>query len=76
MEVKDAVLRRIYNLATENKMMLNSVANNAGLTPSTLYSITNHNQRDVKITTIKKICDAFNISLTEFFDDELFSNLD
>lgn len=76
MEVKDAVLRRIYNLANENKMMLNSVANNAGLTPSTLYSITNHKQRDVKITTIKKLCDAFGITLTEFFDDELFNNLD
>lgn len=76
MEVKDAVLRRIYNLANENHMMLNSVANNAGITPSTLYSITNKKQRDVKITTIKKICDAFNITLDEFFDDELFRKLD
>lgn len=76
MEVKDAVLRRIYNLASEKHMMLNSVANNAGITPSTLYSITNRKQRDVKITTIKKICDAFNITLEEFFDDDLFSNLD
>lgn len=76
MEIKDAVLRRIYNLANENHMMLNSVANSAGITPSTLYSITNHNQRDIKITTIKKICDGFNITLQEFFDDDLFSNLD
>ena len=76
METKDAVLRRIYNLANEKHMMLNSVANNAGITPSTLYSITNHKQRDVKISTIKKLCDGFGITLGEFFDDDLFSNLD
>ena len=76
MEIKDAVLRRIYNLVEERKMMLNEVANRAGMTPSTLYSMTSHSQRDVKITTIYKLCNAFNISLQEFFDDEIFTKVE
>jgi len=49
-----------------------------GLTHSALRYIFNEVNVDVKFSTIVKVCNALNMSIVEFFDDELFdlNNLD
>ena len=51
--VKDAVVKRIRALCEEKNIKPNELANRAGLTPSTVYSIFNENRHDVNISTIK-----------------------
>ena len=57
-DVKDAVVKRIRSLCEEQNIKPNELANRAGLTPSTVYSIFNENRHDINISTIKILCDG------------------
>ena len=73
---KDAVVIRIKNICDERGIRLNELANISGITPSTIYSMTDNSRRDVSILTIKKICDGLDMTLGEFFQDSIFDNLE
>ena len=75
MTVKDAVAERFRTLCDEMGIKYNELANLSGVTPSTVYSMFDPRRREVSITTIKKLCDGLEISLVEFFDCQIFSNL-
>jgi len=55
---------------------VNALANAAGITPSTIYSILNPERKDVGIVAIKKLCDGLEMSLEEFFGCDAFRALD
>ena len=74
-DVKDAVVKRIRSLCEEQNIKPNELANRAGLTPSTVYSIFNEKRHDINISTIKILCDGFNMELGEFFSAPEFENL-
>lgn len=76
MMVKDAVVERFIELCKENRIKTNELATRAGLTPSTVYSMLDPKRRDITITTIKKLCDALEITLGEFFSTPAFDNLE
>ena len=44
----------------------------SGLTHSALRYIFNEINTDVKFSTIVKVCNALNISLSEFFNNDIF----
>lgn len=44
----------------------------SGVTPSTVYSLMDETRRDLSITTLKKLCDGLDMTVTEFFDDTVF----
>lgn len=72
--VKNACVKRIKALCEEKNIKPNELANRSGLTPSTVYSIFNENRRDINISTIKILCDGFDMELGEFFSSEEFEN--
>lgn len=76
MGIKEAVVLRIRELCEQNKIKFNTLANESGLTPSTVYSVLDEKRRDIGILVLKKICDGLNITITEFFDTDLFRNLE
>ena len=76
MNAKEAVVARIKTLCDEKNIRINELANISGMTPSTIYSMTDERRRDVSILTVKKICDGLEITLKEFFNDPLFESLD
>lgn len=76
MNAKDAVVKRIESICMTREIKLNELANISGITPSTIYSMTDSSRRDVSILTIKKICDGLDITLTEFFNDSIFDTLE
>lgn len=76
MSVKDMVVERFRELCRERGMRLNELANLAGVTPSTVYSMTDPRRRDVSIVTIKKLCDGLEIPLGEFFSTPGFEALE
>lgn len=44
--------------------------------PSTVYSMMDPKRKDLSILTIKKLCDGLDITITEFFNDEIFLSLE
>ncbi|MBR6402255.1 MAG: helix-turn-helix transcriptional regulator [Eubacterium sp.] len=76
MNAKDAVVKRIISICNQRNIKLNELANISGITPSTIYSMTDETRRDISILTIKKICDGLEITLTDFFNDPIFESLE
>jgi hypothetical protein len=76
MNVKEAVAKRIVELCEQRKIAINTLGINAGVSPSTIYSMLNSKSQNPGVVSIKKICDGFDISIREFFDSPLFDNLE
>ncbi len=76
MSVKDVVAERFKELCQQRNIKVNELANIAGVTPSTAYSMLDEKRRDVSIVTIKKFCDGLEITLGEFFSTPAFDALE
>ena len=76
MGVKDAVVQRFQDLCSERNIRFNELATLSGVTPSTVYSLMDSRRREVSITTIKKLCDGLDLTLKEFFDANVFYELE
>ncbi len=76
MSVKDTVAQRIKQLCQERNITTNELANIAGVTPSTVYSLLDKRRRDVSVITVKKLCDGLEITLGEFFSTVEFDEIE
>ena len=76
MNTKEAVAERIKELCKERSMSINALANISGVSPSTIYSMLNEKSRNPGVVSIKKLCDGWEINLREFFDSDLFDDLE
>ena len=76
MNTKNAVASRIIQLCNEKNIAINALANISGISPSTLYSVLNEKSQNPGIVTIKKLCDGLDISLREFFDADIFDDIE
>ncbi len=76
MNTKKAVADRIIELCNKKNIAINALANMAGISPSTLYSMLNEKSQNPGIVTIKKLCDGLEISLYDFFNTETFKTLE
>ena len=76
MNTKEAVAKRILELCEERHMTVNALATMSGVSPSTIYSMLNEKSQNPGIVTIKKLCDGLEISLREFFDDDIFDDIE
>lgn len=57
-------------------MKYNELATRSGVTPSTIYSMLDPSRRDLSVITVKKLCDGLDMTITEFFDDDIFRTLE
>lgn len=71
-----AIQRRINELCDERKITLNKLSTICGITQSTLNNIISRSNTKPTVSTIKKICDGLNITLSDFFDTEYFDSLE
>lgn len=76
MSIKDAVVFRFKTVCKERGIKYNELANVSGVTPSTVYSLMDDSRRDVSVVTVKKLCDGLDMSISDFFDDDVFRNLE
>lgn len=76
MNAKQAVAARILELCKERGIAVNALANCAGISPSTIYSMLNKKSKNPGIVTIKQICDGLDMSLRAFFDSPIFDDLE
>ncbi len=75
MQIKQATVFRFKKLCKEKGITYNELATRSGVTPSTVYSMMDSNRKDLSIITIKKLCDGLDISITDFFQDDVFIGL-
>ena len=76
MIVKQAVVDRFQQICAERGIRPNELANLAGVTPSTAYSMLDERRKDISIVTIKKLCDGLGMTLGEFFSTPEFDALE
>ena len=76
MNTKNAVANRIIQLCNQKNIAINALANLSGISPSTLYSVLNEKSQNPGIVTIKKLCDGLDISLREFFNADIFNDIE
>lgn len=76
MNAKEAVSKRIIELCNQHDMAINSLANSAGISPSTIYSMLNRKSQNPGVVSLQKICDGLGISLREFFDSDIFDSIE
>ncbi|HCD80930.1 MAG TPA: transcriptional regulator [Ruminococcaceae bacterium] len=72
MNTKEAVAARIIQLCKERNIAVNALANSAGVSPSTVYSMLNTKSRNPGVVSIKKLCDGLEITVRDFFNSDLF----
>ena len=76
MKVKDAVVERFKDICEYKNLKPNELATKAGVTPSSVYSMFDGKCGNPSFKTIKMICDSLDMDIKDFFDSELFINLE
>lgn len=71
-----AVRLRIITICRQRSITVNKLSTLCGVTQSTLNNIVSGRNNSATISTIKKICDGLEISIIDFFDDDLFRDLE
>ena len=76
LNIGEAVKMRIIELCKMQNITVNKLATISGITQSTLSNITGGRNNSTTISTIKKLCDGLGIGVKDFFDSELFEDLE
>ena len=75
MNVAEAVRQRILNLCDSRGITINKLAMMCGTTQSTINNIVTE-RNNASVSTIKKICDGLEITIADFFNDDIFYDLE
>lgn len=76
MKLEEAVTKRIYDLCKERNITPNKLASLSGMPAGSMKSIFYGKSKNPGTRTILDMCEALNISLFDFFNDELFKRKD
>lgn len=78
MRLQQAISLRILELAKENNLTLNQLAERAGLSASSITRTVHAHNRvsNTSTATIFKICTGLNISLVDFWNNPFFEDLE
>ena len=71
-----AVIERLLELIDKHGLTVNSLARLSAVPPTTLKNIIYGNSKNPGVVTIKMLCDGLGISVYEFFDTDVFRNLE
>lgn len=74
--LREAVAKRLIELMEQRNLSLNGLARLAAVPPSTLKNIIYGKSKNPGVVTLKLLCDGMGITITEFFNSPLFSELE
>lgn len=72
MELNEAIIERMKELATEHNMTIHQVIKKGGLNQATISELMSGRTKHPKVSTIQKFCDGLEIPLSIFFDNDKF----
>ena len=76
MTIGEAVRQRILQLCEQRNLSVNKLCTLSGVTQSTMNNNINGRNNSMTVSTLKKLCDGMGISIQEFFNSEIFCNLE
>lgn len=76
MTVGEACRIRIQELCSERSITVNKLAIISGVTQSTLNNIVSGRNNSATVSTVKKLGDGLEITIQDFFESEIFLNLE
>ena len=76
MTIGEAVKNRILELCNQRGITVNKLCTISGVTQSTINNIVSGRNNSATVSTIQKVCDGLNMTITEFFDSEYFRDLE
>lgn len=76
MRIQEATAVRITRLCKERHITLNRLAYLSALSPGALRHIVNGKTKATTLSTIQKVCDGLDITVVDFFSDQVFDDLD
>lgn len=68
--------QRIIELCQDQNMSINALSIQSGVTQSTVNNIISRRNNSTTVATIQKLCDGLGMTITEFFQSDLFSNIE
>lgn len=74
-DVHHAVTERVRTLCKDRGWTTNELIRRSEVNQSTISEIMSGRSKYPRIITLKKIAHGFDMTLSEFFDDDLFSDL-
>lgn len=74
MKLTEAITKRILYLCKKNNISPNKLGTISGVDPSTITSIFYGKSKNPGTRTILDLCQALDITLFDFFNDELFKD--
>lgn len=75
MQLSDATRKRIKFLLKEKNMKLWDLSKAAGISLPTISDFLKNETKNLRMDTLLHICEGFNITLKDFFDDPLFEDV-
>lgn len=76
MKIREAVAIKINKICNERNISINKLASISCLTQSTVQHLVDGRSKNPKLLTIVRICDGLQIDIKDFFDDEIFKNVE
>ena len=75
MTLSEAIMKRIDEICNKQNISISKLALKGGITPVVLYDIRSKGKVP-GVTTLKKLCDGINITLSEFFDRDYINAIE
>ncbi len=76
MDLSEAMRLRIKNLIIDNNINANKLALTCGINRSNINRFLRGKNKSITIESITLICQALNMTLKDFFDDEIFNDVE
>lgn len=76
MDNSTLISQRILELCRERNITVGKLCSTAVTTASTVHDIVAGVTKNPRVFTLKKLCDALGITLSEFFDTPEFNSMD
>ena len=76
MTIGEAVKKRILQLCEERDLTINKLCTISGVTQSTVNNLVGGRNNSTTVSTIQKLCDGLGITISDFFGDDLFKDIE
>lgn len=76
MDLQEATKQRILSLCQEKNITINKLATLAGVRQSTVNNLIDGTSKTPTLLTVLRLCLGLDMQLKDFFDNEIFKDLD
>ena len=76
MQLSDAIRLKVNNLLKEHDVNIWYICKESGIPCSTITTFLNGKTKLLKLDTLLHICEVFNLTLSEFFLDNIFNDVE